>query len=139
MKTVRIGATPSGIGPDAHPMQVAEYVAAYLSSKSSGGVFAEWDDASNSGLWFYSGDGRAVFRTPRVDEVIFREHDRGRFRSVIFRLGSAASEEPGGLCGVMRMIPEGADATAPPKCRYFVHASFAPEAGLWFRATIVSE
>ena len=138
MKTVTVGSMPLEIDPEPHPMHLAQYLAGYLASKASGGVYGDWDDATRSGVWFYSKDGHAIFRRPTVDEILFKEPDRSRFRSVVFRLGSLASEEPGGLCGVMQILPEGADEKSPPVRRYFVHASFAPEAGLWFRATIVS-
>jgi hypothetical protein len=138
MKTLRFGPVPARLDADPHPMRLAEYIAGYLSSKAEGGVFAEWDDAKGAGLWFYSKDGKAIFRSPEVDEVLFREDSRSRFRSVVFRLGSAASDVAGGLCGVVRLVPDGADPAGEPARRCFVHASFEPEAGLWFRATIVT-
>lgn len=121
------------------PLSVAQRLWAYLLGKSEGGFYGRWDDARGEGVWFYSRDAKAIFEPPAVDEVVYRETDRVRFRSVVFRLGSAAADREGDLCGVIHREPERSDAHGParPARRYVVHASFDPAAGLWFKAAIL--
>ncbi len=139
MKTVKMTTALPELGNDPSPLALAQYIAAYLSNKTDGAVFGTWDDGESSGTWFYSRDTKATFCAPAVDEVIFRETDRLRFRSVVFRLGSLASETSGDLCGIMRIIPADCRVDPVPRRRYHVHASFAPEAGLWFKAAITND
>ena len=139
MRTHRI---MSGAGaplpPDAHPHDLAARLVGYLVSKAEGALFGKWDTEARVGTWFYSRDALAIFEAPRVDEVVFRETDRARFRSVIFRIGALAAERDGDLCGVMQLLPgDGPPDPGPAGRRYVVHASFQPEAGLWLKAAII--
>ena len=139
MRTHRI--TPSAAEvppPDAHPYDLAAFIVSYLFRMIDGALFAKWDDAAGSGTWVYSRDEMAIFEAPRVDEVVWRETSRSRFRSVVFRLGSIAAEHEGDLCGVMQLFPQdGSPDPGPPGRRYIVHASFHPEAGLWLKAVVI--
>ena len=92
MKTVRINTTLLVLNSDSSPLAIAEHIGAFLFHKTSGAVFGRWDETLNTGLWFYSQDNRAHVGDASVDEVIFSESDRNRFRSVIFRQGTLASE-----------------------------------------------
>ena len=139
MKVHRIDPTPAELPPNPHPLELSAHLASYLFSKSDGAFFGKWNQASGDGLWFYSRDTFAIFEMPRVDEVVYRETDRARFRSVVFRLGTLAAEGEDDLCGVMQLFPaEGHADLGPSGRRYVVHASFYPEAGLWFKAAIIA-
>ena len=96
----------------------------------SGGLYAKWDADSGTGVWFYSQERDYMFREPRRDAVIYEDKDRGRFRSLIFRLGSLAADD--GLCGYFEFV-------TPEKVsrKYVVHSSFYPEQGigLWIAIT----
>ena len=138
MKVHRIDPTPAGLPPNPHPLELAAHLAKYLLGKSDGAFFGKWDQAAEEGVWFYSRDTFAMFEAPRVDEVVYQETDRARFRSVIFRLGTLAAGGEGDLCGVMQLFPaQGHVDPGPAGRRYVVHASFYPEAGLWFKAAII--
>jgi hypothetical protein len=139
MKVVRIETVAAILGPDPHPMELARHLTARLFGKTSGAFFGHWDDARGEGAWFHSPDTKAIFEPPAVEEVIFRETLRSRFRSVVFRLGSLAAETEGDLCGVLRLIPDDPNANPGPPRRYIIHASFEPAAGLWFKAAIVPD
>ena len=131
---------PTAEDPDYEsPLSVAQRLWAYLLGKSEGGFYGRWDDARGEGVWFYSRDAKAIFEPPPVDEVVYRETDRLRFRSVVFRLGSAAADREGDLCGVVHVEgdPAGDEGPGRPGRRYVVHASFDPAAGLWFKAAIL--
>jgi hypothetical protein len=139
MKTVTVDTRLPPPTHDVGAHQLAAYLAGYLCDKSSGALYGQWDEATRRGTWFYSTDAAAIFSAPSVDEVLFEEDQRWRFRSVVFRLGSMASETPGDLCGVMRLVPrDGRQVDSGPRRAYVVHASFYPDAGLWFKAAIVS-
>ena len=128
----------SELAPNPHPYDLAVYLVSYLFQKSQGAFFGKWDALTNTGTWFYSQDALAIFEAPGVDEIVYTETDRSRFRSVIFRLGSLAAEHEGDLCGIMQLLPEeGASDPGLPGRRYVVHGSFWPEAGLWLKVTII--
>ena len=138
MKVHRIDPIPAELPPEPHPLELAAHLTRYLFGKSEGAFFGKWDQAVGAGTWFYSRDTVAMFEAPRVHETVYHETDRSRFRSVVFRLGSLAAEHEGDLCGVMQLLPfDGQPDRGPPGRRYVVHASFRPEAGLWFKAAIV--
>jgi hypothetical protein len=139
MKTVTVNTAAPPPTSDAMADRVAGYLAAYLFGKSGGALYGRWDEGRRRGVWFYSADASAMFAAPRVDDVLFEEEQRWRFRSVIFRLGSLASETAGDLCGVMKLVPADARIDPGPPRRYVVHASFRPEAGLWLKATVVAD
>ena len=139
MKLVKLdtaAARPAG-DDMAHPW--AAYLAAYLFSKTRGALHGKGDEVTRRGLWFYSTDAATKPDAATVDEMIFEEDQRWRFRSVIFRLGSMASETTGVLGGVMRLVPQDPGVDLGPPRHYVVHASFYPEMGLWFRAAVVSD
>ena len=139
MKIHRIDPTPAELPPDPHPSELATHLVKFLFGKSDGAFFGKWDQAAGVGTWFYSRDTLAVFELPQVEEAVYRETNRSRFRSVVFRLGSLAAEQEGDLCGVMQLFPaEGHADPGPAGRRYVVHASFYPQAGLWFRAAIIA-
>jgi hypothetical protein len=144
MKTVTINtAAPlpahDVMPPDATGHEVAAYLAAYLFRQTRGALHGRWDEPTRRGAWFYSTAATAAPESVPVDEVIFDEDQRWRFRSVVFRLGSMASEIPGNLGGVVRLLPQDPHVDPGPPRRYVVRASFFPEAGLWFRADIESD
>ena len=139
MRTVEIDPDLPFPGQDASPLDLAQYIVARLSRRASGALYGKWDQARREGVWFFSDDALCIFDAPPVDEVVFRDGDRARFRSVVFRLGTLGSFCEGGLCGAMELMPRGAGGTPLPKRRYFTHASFEPKAGLWFKAAIVHD
>jgi len=133
------GRALDALGGGEQPLELARHLIARLFGKTGGAVFGRWDEARGEGVWFHSPDTTAIFESPAVEEVIFRETVRSRFRSVVFRLGSLAAETEGDLCGVVRLVPEDPSADAGPPRRYIIHASFDPAAGLWFKAAIVAD
>lgn len=139
MKVVRIETVAAILDPDPHPLELARHLTARLFGKTSGAFFARWDEGRGEGVWFHSPDTTAMFEAPPVEEVLFRETMRSRFRSVVFRLGALAAETEGDLCGVVRLLPEDPAAEPGPARRYIIHASFDPAAGLWFKAAVVAD
>ena len=139
MKVVRVETVAAILGPDPQPLEGARHLTARLFGKASGAFIGRWDEPRAEGVWFHSLDTRAIFEPPTVDDVIFRETMRARFRSVVFRLGSLAAATEGDLCGVVRLVPEDPSADPGPPRRYIIHASFEPAAGLWFKAAIVPD
>ena len=139
MKIVRVETVAAILDPDPQPLELARHLAARLFGKTSGAFFGRWDEHRRGGVWFHSPETTAIFEPPTVEEVIFRETMRSRFRSVVFRLGAIAAEREGDLCGVVRLVPEDPGANPGPPRRYIIHASFEPAAGLWFKAAIVAD
>ena len=94
MKTVTVDTRLPPPTNDVAAHQLAAYLAGYLCDKSSGALYGQWDEGKRRGTWFYSTDAAAIFTAPPVDEILFEEDQRWRFRSVVFRFGSMASETP---------------------------------------------
>ena len=138
VKTVKIDTSLPELPDDAPALLVAQYVVARLFHIRHGALFGRWDDAKGEGIWFHCRETKAMFDSVTVDEVIFRERDRCRFRSVIFRIGSLAAETPGDLCGILRLLPNDPAVDPGPERHCYVHASFEPEAGLWLKAAVVN-
>ena len=139
MKTFRINTAPPNLADDPSPLELANFLLAQLFLRHRGAIFGRWDEARGHGLWFYCHDVLAMFDDVRIDELIYHDPVRTRFRSVVFRLGSAAAEHEGDLCGVMRLLPADPSVDPGPPRAYHVHASFEPKAGLWFRAAVVPD
>jgi hypothetical protein len=136
VKTVKIDTTLPELNDDTPPLFVARFVIARLFQMRSGALIGKWDETAGEGIWFHCRNARAMFESVTVDEVVFRERDRSRFRSVIFRIGTLAAETPGTLCGVMRLLPMDPAVDPGPERYCYVHASFEPEAGQWLKAAI---
>ena len=96
-----------------------------------GGLYAKWDDQARKAVWFYSQERDYMFREPRRDLIIYEEHQRSRFRSLVFRFGDLCTDNTG-LCGYVEFTTP----NSLPK-RYVIHSSFYPEAGigLWIAIT----
>jgi|ERR1051326_7880591 hypothetical protein len=129
MKTHPAIERPPDIGENPEPLALANFILWKFLQMPAGGLYAKWDTQAGKAIWFYSQERDYMFREPRCDSVLYEEHDRGRFRSLVFRFGSLGDE---GLCGHCEFQRSG----LPPK-RYTVHSSFYPEmgSGLWIAIT----
>src|SRR3954451_9622839 len=84
MKVVPVQTVAAILGPDPHPLELEYHLLARLFGKTSGAFCGRWDEARGEGVWFHSPDTKAIFEAPAVEEVIFRETVRSRFRSIVF-------------------------------------------------------
>jgi hypothetical protein len=120
---------PPNIDENPQPLALANFILWKFLQMPGGGLYAKWDTAAGKAIWFYSHERDYMFREPHCDSVLYEEHDRGRFRSLVFRFGSLGDD---GLCGHCEFQISG----LKPK-RYAVHSSFYPEMGigLWIAIT----
>jgi len=117
-------------------MQLAPFIL-WKFLQMPGGLYAKWDANARKAVWFYSQERDFIFQEPRQDVVFYEEHDRSRFRSLVFRLGSLGDDEGRGeLCGFFEFATSEGAAR-----RYAVHSSFRPEhgVGLWIAITSLDE
>jgi hypothetical protein len=119
------------IGENPEPLELANFILWKFLQMPAGGLYAKWNDTTGKALWFYSQERDFMFREPRCDSILYEEHDRARFRSLIFRLGSLVDD---GTCGVFALKTSDSISTAK---KYSVHSSFYPETGigLWIAIT----
>ncbi len=121
---------PLEIGDNPQPLELANDLLWKFLQMPPGGLYAKWDDNSAKAIWFYSEERDYMFREPRRATILFEEHDRSRFRSLIFRFGSLAGD---GLCGSFEMQTSNSTSR-----RYLVHSSFHPNAGIGLWIAIAS-
>jgi hypothetical protein len=120
---------PPDIGENPHPLALARFILWKFLQMPAGGLYAKWNAGSGKATWFYLRDRDFMFREPCCDLILYEEHDRSRFRSLIFRFGTLGDD---GLCGSFEFERAG---QAPRK--YSVHSSFFPGSGtgLWIAIT----
>lgn len=137
MKTFPVLERPAEPGENPHPMELAQFILWRFLQMPPGGLYAKWAAEAGKAVWFYSEERDYMFREPRRDVIFYEEHDRSRFRSLVFRFGNlAGDDDKGGLCGYFGFsMPEGAAR------KYVVHSSFYPEhgIGLWIAMTFRDE
>jgi len=130
MKTHPAMERPPDGGENPQPLELANFIFWKFLQMPAGGLYAKWDTENNQAVWFYSAERDYMFREPRRDTIIYEEHDRIRFRSLVFRFGSLCGDE---LCGYFEFQRSGAD----PR-RYAVHSCFYPEIGMGLWVAITS-
>jgi hypothetical protein len=131
MKSHPFPERPPDPGENPHPMELASFILWKFLQMPAGGLYAKWDYQAGKAVWFYSHERDYMFREPRRDVIIYEEHNRSRFRSLVFRFASQCSDNQG-LCGHVEFSTLGS-----PARRYVVHSSFFPEQGigLWIAIT----
>jgi hypothetical protein len=133
MKTYAAMERPAAPGENPEPLALASFILWRFLQMPPGALYAKWDSGLGKAVWFYSEDRDYMFREPRCDEVLYEQHDRGRFRSLVFRLGSLAGDS---LCGTFEFQRPGLSSQ-----KFEVHASFYPGSGigLWIAITSKDE
>jgi hypothetical protein len=110
------------------------YIFTFLSSVSSGEVFAEWSEGKKQAIWHYASEKSSCLRPPKIEKQLFKQNDLSCFRSIIARIGNAAIDDTYLGAGVFKIRFEG---ELEGNKRFAAFMANSREVGYWIKLQVL--